>query len=36
MLILYLFSSALHDLDGDGIDFVVHLHGPPLATADLH
>lgn len=32
---LYLLASALHDLQGDGKDLVVHSHRPP-STSDLY
>lgn len=32
---VYLLASALHDLQGDGKDLVVHSHWPP-STSDLH
>ena len=32
----YLFSGALHDFYWNSIDFVVHLHRPPLAATDLY
>lgn len=32
----YLFSGALHDFNRDCVDFVVHLHRPPLSAADFH
>lgn len=32
----YLFSCALHDFYGNGIDFVMHLHCPPFPTANLY
>lgn len=32
----YLLSCALHDLYGDGVDFVMHLHRSPLPAANLY
>lgn len=32
----YLFPCALHDLYGNGVDFVMHLHCSPLSTANLN
>lgn len=33
---VHLFSCALHDFDGNSVDFVVHLHRSPFPTADLY
>lgn len=35
-LITHLLSRSLHDLDGNGVNLVVHLHGSSLPAADLH